>query len=167
MKRMLPVFLAVMVISGTAMADYINVYTDASGNSCVLASGFTSTATVIEKFSLGTTGSHFKIEFPAGTIFYGFNTSFVPTGVLTSDLSLAYGQCLVGDIPLGAIVADLAPGLIYVLPPDTFSVITSTDCNFVDHTAYGWHAYVDMEGPCAEPLAATPSTWGSVKALYR
>jgi len=166
MKKVLLLMVAALMISSVAMADHFGVYTDASGSSCLLAAGFTSTATVCEKFSLGSTGSRFKVTLPAGSTFFSFNTTWVPIGVLTSDLSLAYGQCLPGTIPLGQIVAILNPGQIDVLPADAFATIIFTNCDFGEFPATGGNAYVGVTGPCNE-IATEKSTWGSVKALYR
>src|SRR5512134_3130240 len=123
MKKVLLLMVAALMISSVASANHFGVYTDATGSSCLLAPGFTSTATVVEKFTNGSTGSRFKVTLPAGSSFFSFNTPFVPIGVMTSDLSLGYGLCLDGSIALGQIVAILNPGQIDVLPADAFATI--------------------------------------------
>ncbi|HET6348068.1 MAG TPA: hypothetical protein VFH88_03200 [Candidatus Krumholzibacteria bacterium] len=167
MKKVLLLMVAALMVSSVAMADHFGVYTDATGSSCLLASGFTTTATVIEKFSAGTTGSRFKVTFPAGTAFYAFTTPYVPIGNLTSDLSLAYGTCLTGDVPLGTITAMLAAGNGSVDPAELFATIIYTDCSFGEYAATGGAFHVDGTGSCLEPSAVQNSTWGQVKALYR
>jgi hypothetical protein len=167
MKKVLLLMVAVLMISSVAMAGgHFGVYTDANANSCLLAPGFTSTATVVEKFSAGSTGSRFKVILPAGSSFFSFNTTFVPIGTLTSDLSLGYGTCLNGTIPLGQIVAILNPGTIQVLAADNFSTIIYTDCSFGEYPATGGLAYVGTTGDCGE-VATENSSWGQVKSLYR
>ncbi len=168
MKKVLLLMVAALMISSVAMADHFGVYSDATGSSCALgaANVFNPGATVIHKFTLGATGSRFKVTLPAGTSFFGFNTTFVPIGVLTSDLSLGYGQCLTGSIPLGTITAIYAAGTLSVLPADAFATIIYTDCNFGEYPATGGTAYVGGTGPCNE-VATEQSTWGNVKALYR
>jgi len=166
MKKVLLLTVAALMISSVAMASHFGVYTDGTGSSCLLAPGFTSTVTVCEKFSLGSTGSRFKVTLPAGSSFFSFNTTFVPIGVLTSDLSLGYGQCLNGTIALGQIVAILNAGQIDVLAADAFATIIFTDCSFGEYPATGGQAWVGTTGPCNE-VATENSTWGSVKALYR
>jgi hypothetical protein len=166
MKKVLLLMVAVLMISSVAMANHFGVYTDATGASCLLAPGFTSTATVIEKFSNGSTGSRFKVTLPAGSSFFSFSSPWTPIGALTSDLSLGYGGCQNGSIVLGQIVAILNPGQMDVLPADGFPSIIYTDCSFGEYPATGGNAYVGTQGNCNE-VATEQSTWGSVKALYR
>lgn len=167
MKKVLLLMVAALMISSVAMAgSHFGVYADGTANSCVLAPGFTSTAAVVEKFSAGSTGSRFKVVLPAGSSFFSFNTTFVPIGTLTSDLSLGYGQCLNGTIPLGTIVAILNPGTISVLPADAFANIIFTDCSFGEYNGTGGFAYVGGTGDCGE-VATESTTWGQVKSLYR
>ena len=72
-----------------------------------------------------------------------------------------------GDIPLGQIVANLIDGNLYVVPADGLTDIIYTDCAFVNMPSTGGYAVI---GGGADPcviIAVQPSTWGSVKALYR
>jgi hypothetical protein len=169
MKKVLLLMVAVLMVSSVAMADHFGVYSDDTGSSCVIATGFIPTATVIHKFTVGGTGARFAVDLPAGSSFFGFNTPFVPIGVLTSDLSLGYGQCLIGSIPLGTITAIYAPGLIKVRAADAFPNIIYTDCSFGEYPASGgqaWAGTPPQDFSCAE-VATQESTWGNVKALYR
>jgi hypothetical protein len=168
MKKVLLLMVAVLMVSSVAMADHIGVYSDASGSSCLVGSGFQSNVTVIHRSLLGATGSRFKITLPAGSAFFAFNTSYVPVGNMQTDLSLGYGDCLTGSFVIGTIVANLTSGTISVLPADTFVSIIYTDCTFAELPATGGNAYVaPATGNCNEPLATEQSTWGQVKALYR
>jgi hypothetical protein len=167
MKKVLLVMVGVLMISSVAMADHFGVYTDNTGSSCLLAPGFTSGATVIEKFSAGSTGSRFKVSLPAGTQFFSFSTGFTPVGDIRTDLAVGYGVCIPGDIVIGTLVAILTPGTIQVLPSDGgFANIIYTDCGFAEKPATGGTAHVGEAGGCNE-VATEPSTWGQVKALYR
>jgi len=169
MKKVLLLMVAVLMISSVAMsAPHYGVYSDCSGSSCLLAPGFTQSAALVEKFSTGTTGCRLKVVLPPGSNFFGFTTSYVPIGNLTSDLSLGYGSCLNGTTCLGTIAAILAPGTIQVTAADTFANIIYTDCSFAELPGHGGTAYVGVVGgDCNEPNATQPSTWGQVKALYR
>jgi len=168
MKKVLLLMVACLMVSGVASADHFGVYSDATGSSCALGAAgvFNPSATVIEKFSLGSTGCRFKVVMPAGTAFFGFNTPFVPIGALTTDLSLGYGQCFNGSIVLGTINAIYGAGTLSVLPADGFTNIIYTDCLFGEFNATGGNAYVGSTGNCNE-VATEASTWGNVKALYR
>jgi hypothetical protein len=166
MKKVLLLMVGVLMISSVAMADHIGVYTDGTGSSCLLAPGFTSTAAVIEKFSAGTTGSRFKVSLPVGSVLFGFNTPFTPVGKVDTDLAVAYGVCLTGDVVVGTLLANLANGTIQVLNSDILPNIIYTDCFFAEKVATGGTAHVGETGSCNE-VATEPSTWGQVKALYR
>jgi hypothetical protein len=156
---------AVLLVANVAMADNISVYSDATGTSCVLAAGFTSTAAVLHKFAQCSYGSRFKVSFPAGTSYFAFTSSFTTIGNLLDDLSFGYGTQQVGSIVLGTITAILANGTISVLKADSQATILYLDCNFAELEATGGNAYVGTTGPC--PVPTQPSTWGQVKALYR
>lgn len=168
MKKVLLLMVAVLMISSVAMADHFGVYSDGSGASCALgaAGAFNPNGTVIEKFSLGSTGCRFKVAFPAGTAVFGFNTPYVPVGAIQTDLSLAYGTCLTGSIVLGTINAIYGAGQGDVLAADLQPAIIYTDCSFGEYHATGGSFYVGNQGDCHE-VATEPTTWGSVKALYR
>jgi len=173
MKRMLWLLASLLLISSVAMADHIGIYSDAGGTSCSLAPGFSTTATVIHKFSLGALGSRFKVVLPAGSSFFGFIPphGFITLGIANSDISVAYGACLSGCIVLGTITAILAPGTAQVLPADLFPDILYANCVYDEVTATGGRAAVG--GVCDDmgidncTVRVEPSTWGQVKSLYR
>jgi len=165
MKKVLLLMVAALMISSVAFAGHIGVYTDATGASCSFAPGFNPTVTIIEKFSTGSTGLRFKMD-PGPNGVFGFNTPFVPVGALTTDLSLAYGQCLSGSIVLGTAIMSLASGQLNILAADGFPHILYTDCIFAELEGTGGRAYVGTTGDCGE-IATEQSTWGQVKSLYR
>ncbi|HET6347969.1 MAG TPA: hypothetical protein VFH88_02700 [Candidatus Krumholzibacteria bacterium] len=169
MKRVLLLTIGALLISSTAFADFFGIFSDATGQVCNISSGFSTTATILEKFSAGSTGSRFKMDLSLcpGTAFYSFNTPFVPIGVLTSDLSLAYGQCLTGDIVLGTIIAVWAPGAVSIVAADNFATIIYTDCSFGEYAATGGHTSIDGDGHGCNEDPVRNTTWSGVKALYR
>lgn len=167
MKKVLMLMVAVLMISSVAMAGHIGIYTDASGSSCVFATGFNSNVHIIEKFSPGTTGVRFKMN-PSASQVFGFNTPFVPVGSLTTDLSLAYGQCLASPTVLGTVIMQLNASTtpMQIQAADGFPFILWTDCNFGELPGTGGIAHVGQSGNCGE-IATEQSTWGQVKSLYR
>ena len=172
MKKFLLLTMCLLMVSSAALADHIGVYSDGSASSCNLgniAGQFSPTATVIHKFATGATTSDFNITFPPGTAFFGFNSPYIPVPVVqpTGGISLGYGQCRTGNIVLGSINAIYAIGTAQIVHSDSFANILYTDCSFASHSATGGTAYVGTTGNCNEPLPVEPSTWGSVKALYR
>jgi len=168
MKKVLLLMLAVLMISSAAMAEHIGLFSDSNGTNCTLAAGFNPNVYVVESSLGGTTGSRFKVTPGAGNSILAFNTTYVPIGNISNDLSLAYGQCLSGQVVLGTILMSLAgPGNLEVVAADAFPTIIYTNCLFGEFPATGGKAYVTVTGDCAFPIATQPSTWGQVKSLYR
>lgn len=171
MKRKLLLLSCLLVISSASWADeHIGVFSDATGSSCALgniAGQFSSTATVMHRSTTGATGSRFKVTFPVGTAFFGFNTPYVPVGALNTDLSLGYGSCLQGWFVLGTINAIYAAGTGVVEKADLQPIILYTDCVFAELPATGGIFTVGSSSFCGQSTPVEPSTWGSVKALYR
>ena len=168
MKKVLLLMLAVLMISSAAMAEHIGLFSDTNGTDCKLAAGFNPNVYVVESSLGGTTGSRFKVTPGAGNSILAFNTTYVPIGNISNDLSLAYGQCLTGQVVLGSILMSLAgPGSLEVVAADAFPTIIYTNCLFGEFPATGGKAYVGVVGDCAFPIATQPSTWGQVKSLYR
>ena len=169
MKKLLLLTLCLSLVSSAALADHIGVFSDVTGVSCDLgaAGQFSSTATVIHKYTTGATGSRFKVTFPAGTAFFGFNTPYVTIGALNTDLSVAYGQCVYGEIVLGTINAVYAAGTGKVEKAELQPIILYTNCLFAELEATGGLFTVAAGGNICISTPVEPSTWGSVKALYR
>ena len=169
MTRVLMLAVAILLVGSLAFADHIAPYSDATGSSCNLPAGFSTNTTIIHKFTAGATGSRWKLDLSLapGSLVFAFNTPYVPIGVVSSDLSLGYGQCLVGSIPLGTVVAILNPGAVSVVPADAFPNIIYTNCLFAELPATGGHASINGDGHGCDFDAVEKSTWGSVKALYR
>ena len=168
MKKVLLLMLAVLMISSAAMAEHIGLFADQAGTNCTLAPGFNPNVYLVESSLGGTTGSRFKVVPGAGNSIFAFNTSYVPIGNVSNDLSLAYGQCLTGQVVLGSLLMSLAgPGNLEVTAADAFPNIIYTDCLFGEYPATGGKAYVGVAGNCQFPIATQPSTWGQVKSLYR
>ena len=171
MKTLLLLGVALLMNTSVARADHLGVYSDGSGASCALAPGFTSTATVLHKFTLGTRGSSFGLELPAGSVFFGFSTAFSPplppeAGTITLD----YGTCLQGSFVVGTIVAILEPGTLWVRPGGGLANVMVTDCDLVEKAATCGGAYVGPNlgyCPSCETVATEQTTWGAVKSLYR
>lgn len=167
MKRLLIFALALLLCASSAFADYISIYTDASGSSCLLSPGFSTNTTVIHKYSVGATGARFGISAPAGSTLFGFQCNYCPVPVAGfDDIVIGYGACRTGPIVLGTLVAILNYGNVSVVPPAGSNFVLYTDCNYVEGPATGGSAIVGGSyDPCI--LATEPTTWGGVKALYR
>jgi len=169
MKKQLLLVVSLLLAAHPVMADHIAPYTDETGSSCNIASGFSTTAALIHKFSTGTYGSRFALDLSLapGSQVFSVSTPYTTVGTVTSDFSAGYGLCLNGDIVIGTMVANWAPGAISVVPAQGFADILWLDCNFQELPGTGGHASIDGDGHGCNYDAVEPSTWGQVKALYR
>jgi len=169
MKPILLFMIAVLMMANVAVADHISIYSDETGANCNLAPGFSTTATIIHKFTLGATGSRFRVDLSLapGSAVFAFNTPFISIGSLENDISIGYGNCYTGTIVLGTIVAFWSPGAVSVVPAIGFPNIIYTDCAFAERFATGGHASVSGDGHGCDYDPVQSSTWGKVKALYR
>lgn len=168
MKRLLAYSLVLVALSThAAMADHISLYSDASGASCVLAPGANRSVAVIEKYSVGATGSRFSMTTGAN-VFLSFNTPYTAVGNLTSDITISYGECLIGSFVIGTATMNLIGGYLYIHPAQLQTQVLYMDCLFVAHKASWGHAVIgNVFDPCNVQVAAEPETWGAIKALYR
>ncbi len=163
-----------LLVANVALADHLGIYSDATGSSCQLAPGFGTTATVIHKFSAGTTSSIFGVSAanaPGSTIF-AFNSNS-QTFCCCPPCPNYYNGCVTGSIVVGTITAILGPtGYIEVVgagnfPTGDFPVPLVANCNQGSNSATGGRGYLGAPGTCEPALPVDTSTWGSVKALYR
>jgi hypothetical protein len=183
MKKVLMIFLAVMMLAGAASADHLGIYSDQAASGCTLVApgGFVPFSIfVVHRFTAGATGSQFAVQDASGQAATGFAAlgGFLVIGNL-ADLSLAYGACLGGpDIPAVQLnyfaVGNPTPcGLVKVIPaPSGGGIIKYTDCNFAEIPATGGQFWFNSGTSCNDcdeptPVATEESTWGKVKSLYR
>jgi hypothetical protein len=183
MKRFSLLMVSLLVLAAPAYAQLlehvgdISAYADDQGSSCNIAApggGGLVTVFVVQKFSDGggATGCRFKGTFPASLSFVAFNTSFVPIGNFTNDLSLGYGFCISTTTSLGSalfINATASPACSYVsiVAADNFANAIATDCSFGEYTVKTGQAIVNPDQSCQCNVPTQPTSWGRVKALYR
>lgn len=174
MKKVLLLMVAVLMISSVAMADHIGLYNDQAGTTCLIAPGGHFAGTdcyVLHKFTAGATGSRWKLNLPAGSGAFAFTAlnGYSTLGTVTSDISVGYGGCQTGTLVLGVVICNLVAGTGSIGAADLQTAVLYTDCGFAQANGTGGTFTVGASGPapCGEPLAAQPTTWGSVKALYR
>jgi len=184
MKRIGLLFILILAIAAPVFAQYpdgatgdISAYADETGSACDLAANGGNAPVplfIVHKFSDGggATGCRFKITTPAGMSIFGFNTTFVPIGQVTSDLSLGYGVCINATTSLGSVIAFSSTpsplcSYVSVVAADNFSDPISTDCSFGEYKVETGQAIVNNDGNCPCNIATQPSSWGKVKSLYR
>ncbi|HEX6790158.1 MAG TPA: hypothetical protein VF247_02510 [Candidatus Krumholzibacteria bacterium] len=168
MKAALMLAVGVALAASAARAtDHIGIYGDATGNTCTLAAGFSSTGTIIHTSSTGAVESGFTVSVAnaPGSTLLGFNSSY-QTVCINPPCPFSYGECRT-SVVVGTLIATLSSGYIEVVSPTDPSLPPFViDCNDEVHNAIGGRAYIAGTGECL-PLATESSTWGSVKALYR
>lgn len=183
MKRFAIMVLFLLALASPAFAingvGDISLYADDQGNSCeISAPGSPSPFNIylVHKFLPGeeSTGSRFKVSFPAGIVFFAFsaNPSMVPGGTLTSDQTIGYGSCVTATTSLGyALVqapsAVAACSYVSILGSDFTGLVQSTNCLFEERIPGVGQAIVNPDVSCPCNIATHQSTWGKVKSLYR
>lgn len=190
MKKVLLMTLALTVCAGSAMADHVGLYSDPAGTSCALVTlqpfPANNSVYIVHKFNAnGSTAIQFKVV-DTSTLFFGsavFPAAFLTIGTWNTDLSVAYGSCLIGDIAVGtlnflSLGANLTGcGFSLTMDDAPTSPITgeiaTVECDLETVTPisggklwFGANATDCPGGPC-DPLAAQENTWGGIKALYR
>ena len=193
MKRLLWIVISLLVPSAVS-ADVVGVYADPTGYCLLLDTPGPKTLYVLQKFTLGSVASRFRVELSPG-----FTGSLVSTS----------GGIVEGDLMSGATVTypDCQSGTVEVLDLQFMMLGTSTECSWVRIAPHplspdglvdvyscdmqrngadwqGTHVQHSIflfcpdlfEGenhnppsctPFTPPLATEAATWGRVKALYR
>lgn len=168
------------LLSAPAGAAHIGIFTDANSRTCTLTPGGVVTIYVVALHSSGFRGAAFKVDaaLPSGIVAIGAS----PIGfICVTDCNPYEGtgavrDCSTADYPMYALM------FLTVGPPDgsTCNHLTVTahpnastpllqDCagDLIEATG-GFFSFVPGPGYCNDcALATEPTTWGSVKALYR
>ena len=119
------------------------------------------------KFTIGTTGSNFTVDLSnsSGITLLGFESPYPHSGQLDGVMSVAYGECKVGNFEVGKVYLVVGCGEFRVAPA------TAINCSGAGHVAYtdgvGALCTCGVQTRRCFPLATEPATWGKVKALYR
>lgn len=187
MKRFLTVIFALAVCASVAQADHIGIYSDQAGAQCwfssLVAPPGSNTAYVIHRFNVGSTASQFKVNDTSGLFATSqtFPAAYLTIGTWNTDLSIAYGGCVIGD----HVVATLnflwfgAPvncgQTLAVAPAPTTPIpgeVALVDCaqpsgNLETATAGTFYLLAGCGDACDLGTPAEESSWGKIKALYR
>lgn len=188
MKKVLMMTLALTLCASAALADHIGIYADNAGTGCALLvlQPFPAQNSfyVIHKFNPGSTASQFKVNDTTGLLHASATSPFLTIGDFYTDMSIAYGGCVLNDIVVGQLNFYLLGAIptcsqnLQVVPAPTSAVpgaIAIVDCASPSgnlKTATGGSAFAGpgsdtCPGGCNEPNATSAATWGSIKALYR
>jgi hypothetical protein len=183
MRKVLTAVALVCTIAAPSFADNISVYGDAAGNQCFL-SGLVSPPAqnafyIVHKLNAGSTAAQFKVTDTSGLFAASQNTPYLSIGTWNTDLSLAYGGCVIGNhvvMTLNFFWFGGAPNCNQKLTIDPAPAspipgsIALVDCALPSgnlEAATGGSGYMSpaCAGQCA--VATQSTTWGSVKALYK
>lgn len=183
MKRVLTIAAALLVFAAPSFAQQEYGWAiSSSGTSEFVNSGAVSPAPVTLFLWLqcagpdGMSAAEFNLQAPAGVLNFGFN---VQNGFLNAggagNLLLAVGGCPAGPVVAGSwTLFGSTPGDICLVPSGG-GVRATVDCNTTTPgvwpiTAVGY-GYGTTGDSCREvlcpPVSVEPSSWGSVKSLYR
>jgi len=156
-----------LLVAKIAFADIVMICTDATGSQChgSIPQGLQQLV-VIHKYSPGAVASRFTINVTAapGAQLLAFQTEYSASGQLGSEQTVLYNTCMTASIVIGTLYLVMTCGEIRIAPA------TAVDCSFVEHAA--WDNIATALCSCTGtsrcfPVPTEPSTWGSVKALYR
>jgi hypothetical protein len=180
----LPLVLFLPLASAHAQSGNITVGADASGSSCSIADVTPATFTV---FVLHTNFNGATADFLSVTESAGFTATFVAenipyyhAGTFRDGVTVVYGECVIsGPLLIGTITyqgygtsaactkLDTAANPQIGFPT---SDPVSENCSFSDYQAPSLGPlYINASSECPPPcvVRTQPTTWGSVKALYR
>lgn len=165
--------LALLVATSSVRAEKLRIYSDAGLSDSTLTDGTPRTANfyVVHTATCGSTGIRFSVAPTIGFtgVWIGETTSYGKLGQSATDLSIGYGACLTGPIAILTMTYQLfgtsaACSALNAAPPPGFPCVVATSfCGCLDE-----YCVYDIGGLRVNcPVATEPTTWGSVKALYR
>ena len=193
MKTVLMVSFGLLSFASHARSDCISIYSDTNVYSCHLYTlvepPSINTVYIIHSLNTGSTASQFKVIDNSGLFPASQQTRYLALGTWNTDLSLAYGSCIVGDHVLmtlnffwfGVPLTD-CDHTLRVAPAPTSPIpgsIAVADCaaprHNIEEGSEGWGLYVRSDSHtclvgcgCEDfHVAVDAATWGAVKALYR
>jgi hypothetical protein len=179
MKQLL-IAVVVLASAGSALADHIGVYNDASGSECTASAqvAVPISVYVVHIYTVGAWGSQFKILDTTGFTQLGWTLppGYTSVGNPYSGIGVIYGGgCHYGHVEVMQLdfVGFSAPTscdqrLSVVADPTVLTgEILAFDCSEQPHLATGgsFSFFGDCDLCPANPAEA--GTWGRVKSLYR
>lgn len=197
MKYLPWLFLTLLVPRPALATGVVGVYADQTGQYCLLVDiPATKTLYVMQRFSVGSTASRFRVEYSPG--FTGVLASVsAPYGTMVGDpltgVTVTYDNCLIGDISaleLQFMMLGTSEECSWIRtaahPLSIDGMIDVYDCISGRAPAVWQGTHVQQDGnrlcpdlypgdghlfpPCnpyTPPLATEGATWGAVKSLYR
>jgi hypothetical protein len=177
--------LSAAVIAGVCLATLstrahatfrISLYSDAALSECTLSDASPSVINVyVAETSDEATGLQFRVAADPGFtgVWVSDSSPFFTIGNSQTDLSIGFGACMVGHFQVLTIRYQLfgtsTCSKLSIVATPGFAEPLCTACSFVEVRCSGYEAlHVNCSGSFdCNPVPVEPSTWGSVKALYR
>jgi len=191
MKHILLLAFGLAVCAGGAQADNFGLATDIQLNSCALVNPVLyperNTLYVFQQLNNGSAAAQFKIDDTSGLFFLSWSSPYLALGTPNTDISIAYGSCIVGTHVLltleylwfGVPITGCNNRLV-VAPAPTSPIpgeIVIVDCGppWTYRTGWGRTTFVGADamscfglgGCCDCVLPVRSATWGSIKAMFR
>lgn len=190
MRRLFWVLALVSLCAGAAWSHDIGLYADTNGFTCALTTLLlppgNNAVYILHKFNPGSTASQFKVHDQSGLFAASQTTTYLSLGTWNTDLSLAYGGCVIGEHVImtlnffwfGTPIVGCTSWMSTEAAPTSPipGEIALVDCALPSGNLLAASGGVIHFGPQAGGCAAgidcganpvSESTWGSVKALYR
>jgi len=184
---MLRAFLVLLVLIAMALpcvagVGHMVVSADAEGNQCFMfnnGGGALVYTYVVHRLFYGDQayGSHFGIEGPGSAwTFISFTSPFIGIPAAQADVAVSYGACMTATFTVGTalwLATSAPPNCSYVslTAAPSLQTVMVADCAFNELPGDAFNRLLVNPDPyvpyCSCAHATEPSTWGSVKALYR
>jgi hypothetical protein len=121
----------------------------------------------------GVVGSQFNVANESNLVYVGEDLMFIPIGMANGGVSIAYPECLSGEIFLGTITyqgTGMSPACAYLIITPFFLAyeVEGINCSNqkVDPARGRLIVNPDETCQCISPVPVEETSWGRVKALY-
>ncbi|HKW14440.1 MAG TPA: hypothetical protein VJS69_08145 [Candidatus Krumholzibacteria bacterium] len=175
-KLIVAAIVALACLPSLAFGDgYLSLYSDASHTDCALSDTAPAVANVyMVDFGYAINALRFRIAASPGFTgaWLSETSPFTTIGNSQTDMSMSFGSCLIGQVLVLTMTYQLfgtsTCSQLSVEAPSGLSDPICLDCSFGTECAGYFPLHVNCSGSFGcDPLPVKPTTWGSVKALYR
>jgi|SRR5712671_3847754 len=179
MKKLgLTALLLAAATSPALAAHSIGIYADEAAQSCEISDpggGVLKTFYIVHtNEALGAIGSAWQLQWDPGMTMTWVGddaTPYFKVGDAMNGASISYTQCTTGTIKIDSVTmmslgTSAACSYLRLGPHPTQGHVI-VDCGFRYFPFTSGEAIVNANGTCACTVATEPTTWGTVKALYR
>jgi hypothetical protein len=188
MKRLITAAFLLSLCAGAAWSHDISIYADQLASECALRNLVPppgqNSVYLVHKFNPGSTASQLKVNDTSGLFAASQTTPYLSLGTWNTDLSFAYGGCVIGQHVLmtlnffwfgqamtcgNYLETTFAPTSPI---PGEIAIVDCTEPAANLLPASGGRIFFGPQGDQCPGIncgvnAASEATWGSVKALYR